>query len=58
MFKNSVRTAKEAQHFTITKTNWLTLFKKTIILCTENHKKKIQNEEFPIVKSGGMYTYH
>jgi hypothetical protein len=27
LFKNSVRTSKRTQHFTITKINWLTLFK-------------------------------
>jgi hypothetical protein len=27
LFKNSVRTSKRAPHFTITKINWLTLFK-------------------------------
>jgi hypothetical protein len=26
LFKNSVRTSKRTQHFTITKINWLTLF--------------------------------
>jgi hypothetical protein len=27
LFKNSVRTSKRTPHFTITKINWLTLFK-------------------------------
>jgi len=27
LFKNPVRTSKRTQHFTITKINWLTLFK-------------------------------
>jgi hypothetical protein len=27
LFKNSARTAKKTPHFTITKINWLTLFK-------------------------------
>jgi hypothetical protein len=31
IFKNSVRTAKKTQHFTITKINWLMLFKEMII---------------------------
>jgi hypothetical protein len=30
VFKNSVRTAKKTQLFTITKINWLTLFKEII----------------------------
>jgi len=27
LFKNSVRTSKRTPHFTVTKINWLTLFK-------------------------------
>jgi hypothetical protein len=30
LFKNSVRTSKRTPHFTITKINWLTLFKLTL----------------------------
>jgi len=30
LFKNSVRTSKRTPHFTITKINWLTLFKEII----------------------------
>jgi hypothetical protein len=41
MFKNSVRTAKKTPHFTITKINWLTLFKEMIAVYTENHTKLI-----------------
>jgi hypothetical protein len=41
IFKYSVRTAKKAQHFTITKINWLTLFKEIIAVYTENHTKPI-----------------
>jgi hypothetical protein len=37
IFKNSVRTAKKTQLFTITKINWLTLFKKIIAVYIENH---------------------
>jgi hypothetical protein len=32
VFKNSVRTSKRTPHFTITKINWLTLFKEIIPL--------------------------
>jgi hypothetical protein len=39
IFKNSVRTAKETHHFTITKINWLTLFKEIIAVYSENHTK-------------------
>jgi hypothetical protein len=40
LFKNSVRTAKKTPHFTITKINWLTLFKEIIAAYTENHTKQ------------------
>jgi hypothetical protein len=39
IFKNSVRTAKKAQLFTITKINWLTLFKEIIAVYSEKHTK-------------------
>jgi hypothetical protein len=61
IYKNSVRTAKKTQHFTITKINWLTLWRKIIVVCTENHtipphsKKKTK---LPIIKAGGTYRYH
>jgi hypothetical protein len=37
--KNSVRTTKKTQHFTITKINWLTLFKEIIAVYSEKHTK-------------------
>jgi hypothetical protein len=37
IFKNSVRTAKKTQHFTIIKISWLTLFKEIIAVYSENH---------------------
>jgi hypothetical protein len=40
LFNNSVRTAKKTQHFTITKINWLKLFKEIITVYTENHTKR------------------
>jgi hypothetical protein len=46
MFKNSVRTAKKTPHFTITKINWLTLFKEIIAVYTESyetHSYKMQS---------------
>jgi hypothetical protein len=63
IFKNSVRTAKKTPHFTITKINWLTLFKKIIAVYSENHAKHIntlcgQNAELLIVKAGNTYSYH
>jgi hypothetical protein len=39
LFNNSFRTAKETQHFTITKISLLTLFKEIIPVYTENHTK-------------------
>jgi hypothetical protein len=39
IFKNSVRTTKKTQHFTITKINWLTLFREIIAVYSENHTK-------------------
>jgi hypothetical protein len=44
LFKNSVRTSKRTPHFTITKINWLTLFKKIIAVYTENHLKHMNTE--------------
>jgi hypothetical protein len=42
IFNNLFRTTKETQHFTITKINLLKLFKKTIVVCIENHTKHIK----------------
>jgi hypothetical protein len=39
LFKNSVRTSKRTQYFTITKINWLMLFKEVIVVYIESHKK-------------------
>jgi hypothetical protein len=41
LFKYSVRTSKRTPHFTITKINWLTLFKEIIAVYSENHTKPI-----------------
>jgi hypothetical protein len=63
IFNNSVRTAKKTPHFTITKINWLTLFKEIIPVYTENYTKHIntfcgQNTESLVIKAGGTYKYH
>jgi hypothetical protein len=63
LFKNSVRTAKKTQLFTITKINWLMLFKEIIAVCSKNHTKPIntlcgQDVELISVKSGGTYRFH
>jgi hypothetical protein len=44
LFKNPVRTSKRTPHFTITKINWLTLFKKIIAVYSENHAKPINTK--------------
>jgi hypothetical protein len=41
LFKNSVRTSKRTPYFTVTKINWLTLFKEIIAVYIENHAKPI-----------------
>jgi hypothetical protein len=57
LFKNSVRTSKRTPYFTVTKINWLMLFKEIIAVYSEN-KKQIQNAAVLIVKVGGTYRYH
>jgi hypothetical protein len=47
VFKNSVRTAKKTQLFTIIKINWLTLFKEIIAVYSENHIQPI-NTKFSV----------
>jgi hypothetical protein len=44
IFKNSVRTAKKTQLFTITKINWLKLFKEIIAFYSEDHTKPINTK--------------
>jgi hypothetical protein len=64
LFKNPVRTSKRTPHFTITKINWLTLFKEIIAVCSENNAKPINrlqrmgNAELLNVKDDGTYNYH
>jgi hypothetical protein len=41
IFMTSARTAKKTLHFTITKINWLMLFKKIIPVYSENYLKPI-----------------
>jgi hypothetical protein len=61
LFKNAVHTAKKTQHFTITKTKWLMLFRKMIAVYSESHTKPIntlyeKNAELLIVTAGGTYS--
>jgi hypothetical protein len=44
IFKNSVRTSKRTPHFTITKINWLMLFKEIIAVYSENHTNTINTK--------------
>jgi hypothetical protein len=44
LFKNPVRTSKRTLNFTITKINWLTLFKEIIAVYSENHAKPINKK--------------
>jgi hypothetical protein len=50
IFKNSVRTAKETPHSTITKINWLTLFKEIITVYSENHKNEYKMKSSWLLK--------
>jgi hypothetical protein len=45
LFKNSARTAKKTPHFTVTKINWLTLFKEIIAVYSNNHTKPINSNK-------------
>jgi hypothetical protein len=63
LFKNSVRTSKRTPHFTITKINWLTLFKEMIAVYSGNHKKSLnalcgQNSELLVSETSGTRIYH
>jgi protein involved in temperature-dependent protein secretion len=61
LFKNSVRTSKRTPHFTITKINWLTLFKEIIAVYSEHHMKAVntlreQNEQLCLLKQAVRIT--
>jgi hypothetical protein len=44
LFKSSVHTSNRTPHFTITKINWLMLFKEIIAVHGENHAKPINTK--------------
>jgi hypothetical protein len=44
LFKNSVRTSKRTPYFTITKINWLMLFKEIIAVYSEHYKQHMHTE--------------
>jgi hypothetical protein len=61
LFKNPVRTSKRTPHFTVTKINWLMLFKEIIAVYFENHTKNIkslceQDKELLNVTAGDTHT--
>jgi hypothetical protein len=55
--KKSVRTSKRTPHFTITKINWLTLFKEITAVHNENHTESINTKYKVTEKPGGTYIY-
>jgi hypothetical protein len=59
LFKNSVRTSKRTPYFTITKINWLTVFKEIILFTLVILLKPyVLNADLLIVKEAGTYSYH
>jgi hypothetical protein len=44
IFKKPARTAKKAQHATLTKIKWLTLFKEIIVVYSDNRTKHANTE--------------
>jgi hypothetical protein len=60
LFKNSVRTSKRTQPFTITNIILLTLFKEIDHVYTYYHAEpiNIKFKELVIVKLAGTYSYH
>jgi hypothetical protein len=60
LFKNSVRTSKRTPHFTITKINWLTLFKfNTTLDVTQKHLYfhfSVVDVQHKILASVAFYT--
>jgi hypothetical protein len=58
IFKNSVRTSKEARHFTTEEVQWLILLKEIIVVHIDNHMKNVSKKcRITIVKAGGTYNY-
>jgi hypothetical protein len=58
LFKNSVRTSERTPHITVTKINWLMLFKEIIAVYSEKHTKPINTKcSITDCQSGGSYSY-
>jgi hypothetical protein len=59
IFKTSARISNRTSHFTITKINWLMLFKEIIAIYSDKHTTpEIQNAYLLIVKAGGTCSYN
>jgi hypothetical protein len=58
LFKNSVRTSKRTTHFTITKINWLTLFKEIIAVYSEHHAKLTNTKYSVFIHAIPYYATH
>jgi hypothetical protein len=64
IYNNSVRTSKRTTHFTITKINWLTLFKEIIAVYNDNYRYETHkcilraNPELMHVEVGNTINYH
>jgi hypothetical protein len=50
IFKDSVRTAKKSPHFTVTKFNWLTLFKEIIVVYSEQIHSEYKVQKYCLLK--------
>jgi hypothetical protein len=62
-FKHSVGTSRKTQPVTVTKINWLMLFKGIINVYSDNLMKGVnvlceKGAKLFIVKLGGKYNYH
>jgi hypothetical protein len=57
MLLNSVRTSKRTPYFTITKINWLMLFKEIMAVYSESQAKPIHAKCSITVKTDGSYSY-
>jgi hypothetical protein len=52
LFKNSVRTSKRTPHFTITKINWLMLFKEIIPLQPKRERERVRKDSIRVKEKG------
>jgi hypothetical protein len=57
IFKEPVRTSKRT-HFTITRLNWVMLFKEIMAFYSEKYKKLIQKYSVRDCQDSWTYNYH